>query len=388
MFFTSFYFFSVKMKTFLFYDIETSGLHRVFDQILTFASIRTDHKFNEIERNSFIINLRKDIVPSAKAFLTHGLTYEELEKGISEYESAIKIHKILNTKNTINLGYNSLGFDDVFLRFMFYRNLLDPYTHQYRNGCSRMDLLPITTLFKVFLPDTLKWPMVEDKPSLKLDKLSRENNFVTSGKAHQAMSDVEAVIELSKALSMQESVWKYSLDFFNKTKEENRINDMKANIKIEDRFFKLGILISIHFGSKLNYMAPVIYLGRSKQYVNQKLFLRLDSKDILKQKSDTNNTGIIRKKVADAMILLPVKERFLAKMPEFSSKIAKENIKILHDNSKRFLSSFNIIAIIDILLFLISMLMHLFIKMVFFQIWKEMKSGFSTILPMIKKKKF
>ncbi len=105
------------MKTFLFYDLETSGLNHAFDQILTFACIRTDLKFNEIDRQSFIICMRKDIVPSPRAFLTHNLTYKELEKGISEYEASLKIHKILNTPDTISLGYNSLGFDDEFLRF-------------------------------------------------------------------------------------------------------------------------------------------------------------------------------------------------------------------------------------------------------------------------------
>jgi exodeoxyribonuclease I len=33
--------------TFLFYDTETSGLNRAFDQILEFAAIRTDLKLNE-----------------------------------------------------------------------------------------------------------------------------------------------------------------------------------------------------------------------------------------------------------------------------------------------------------------------------------------------------
>ena len=36
--------------TFLFYDIETTGLSRAFDQILEFAAIRTDLDLNEIER--------------------------------------------------------------------------------------------------------------------------------------------------------------------------------------------------------------------------------------------------------------------------------------------------------------------------------------------------
>ena len=39
------------MQTFLFYDLETTGLNKAFDQILQFAAIRTDMSFREIDRH-------------------------------------------------------------------------------------------------------------------------------------------------------------------------------------------------------------------------------------------------------------------------------------------------------------------------------------------------
>ncbi|MCF8126094.1 MAG: exodeoxyribonuclease I, partial [Desulfotignum sp.] len=129
------------MKTYLFYDLETSGLNPAFDQVLTFAGIRTDTKLCEIDRTCLTIKLRKDIIPSPHAFVTHCLTPKFLEGGICEYEAARVLHQLFNTPGTISLGYNSLGFDDEFLRFLFYRNLLEPYSHQYANGCSRADIL-------------------------------------------------------------------------------------------------------------------------------------------------------------------------------------------------------------------------------------------------------
>ena len=114
------------MKSFLFYDVETSGLNPAFDQILTFACIRTDLSLKEISRELITIQLRRDIVPSPAAFLTHCLTPDELAMGVCEYAAAIQIHQLFNTPGTISIGYNSLGFDDEFLRFLFYRNLLDP----------------------------------------------------------------------------------------------------------------------------------------------------------------------------------------------------------------------------------------------------------------------
>ncbi len=326
------------MKTFLFYDIETSGLNHAFDQILTFACIRTDLELNEIDRQTITIRLRKDIVPSTRAFLTHGLTYKELELGISEYEAALKIHKILNTPGTISLGYNSLGFDDEFLRFLFYRNLLDPYTHQYNNGCSRMDILPVAVIFRVFHPTILRWPQIDGKPSLKLDLISTENNFVTSGRAHEALNDVEAVIQLSKILFQQKDIWNYALDFFNKTRDEARINGIEKGINIQNMRFRICLMVSASFGSKVNYMAPVIHIGQSVAYKNQTLWLRLDNDDILGLDTgkDMKDTYVIRKRPVDALVVLPALERFWDRLPIPSRQSANSNIEKIAHHWKKF----------------------------------------------------
>jgi len=316
------------MKTYLFYDIETSGLDHAFDQVLTFACIRTDLELNEIDRQTITIRLRKDIVPSPRAFLTHGLTYDELLLGISEYEAALRIHKILNTPNTISLGYNSLGFDDEFLRFMFYRNLLDPYIHQYGNGCSRMDILPITVVFRVFHPECLKWPQVDGKPSLRLDLITQENKFITSGKAHEAMSDVEAVIELSKVFFKKKDIWEYSLDFFNKLSDEVRISSIAEEFVVQNKRFSICLMVASSFGSKSNYLVPVVHLGQSIPYKNQSLWLRLDSEDILGIDANANlvDTFVIRKRAGDALIVLPTLERFWDKLPKEIQQLARDNM--------------------------------------------------------------
>jgi exodeoxyribonuclease I len=105
------------LQTYLFYDIETTGLNKSFDQVLHFAAIRTDLFFNELSRHEFIIKLNPDVVPSPDAMLTHGMSLSDIENGVSEYEAIQQIHVLLNTPGTISLGYNTLGFDDSFLRF-------------------------------------------------------------------------------------------------------------------------------------------------------------------------------------------------------------------------------------------------------------------------------
>lgn len=134
--------------TYLFYDLETTGLNPAFDQILQFAAIRTNTTFNKLERHEIRVRLRPDVIPSPGALLVTGASILRAMEGASEYEAIRQIHALVNQQGTINLGYNSLNFDDQFLRFAFYRNLLPAYTHQWLDGCKRLDLFPITVLCK------------------------------------------------------------------------------------------------------------------------------------------------------------------------------------------------------------------------------------------------
>src|SRR3990167_2568010 len=163
-------------STYLFYDIETTGLNKCFDQLLQFAAIRTDHQFNELERHELQIKLNPDVIPSPAAVMTHRIGPAEFMQGLSELEGVKKIHQLLNTPNTISIGYNSLGFDDEFLRFSFYKNLLPPYTHQYASNCGRMDIYPMTLLYYLFKPDHLNWPTKDGVVNLKLENLNACNN--------------------------------------------------------------------------------------------------------------------------------------------------------------------------------------------------------------------
>ena len=64
--------------SFVFFDTETTGLKRGFDQILHFAAIRTDANLNEVARFETRSRLQPHVLPHPLALRTNGLPIEWL----------------------------------------------------------------------------------------------------------------------------------------------------------------------------------------------------------------------------------------------------------------------------------------------------------------------
>jgi exodeoxyribonuclease-1 len=316
------------LQTYLFYDIETTGLNKAFDQVLQFAAIRTDLDLQEIDRYEIKIKLNPDIIPSPYALITHHIGLKESAKGISEFTAIKQIHAYLNHPGTISLGYNTLGFDDEFLRFSFYRNLLPPYTHQFANQCSRMDLYPITLMYHLFKPDMIKWPSIEGKTTLKLEYLNSVNQLV-SGRAHDAMVDVEATLALARRFFAEREMWNYLKDSFNKKIEQERLQPLQKKV------------IALMIDGRLRdyaYQAPILYIGQHRHYKNQLLWLQLDSPELTKvtKENITTTTRVTNKKLGEPYFILPLKERFTTQLHPERVTLAENNKQWLEENPDKF----------------------------------------------------
>ncbi|MGD8990117.1 MAG: exonuclease domain-containing protein [Desulfobacterales bacterium] len=324
-------------KTYLFYDIETTGLNKAFDQVLQFAAVRTDRQLNEVRRFTLKIQLRPDVIPSPGAVITNRIALKDLTTGQSEYEAIRQIHQLMNRRNTISLGYNSLGFDDEFLRFAFHRNLLPAYTHQFKNGCRRMDLLPITVMYWLYNRGIINWPEVKSKPSLKLEHIS-EVNQLTGGPAHDAAVDVMATVALARKFFKNQKMWNYLLGYFEKETDAHRISDIPATFQSALGDHRWGLMVSSEYGPRLMYQVPVLSIGSSIPYSNQTLWLRLDSPGLPETKADTidETTWVIRKRYGEPGILLPPNRRYMKLLDTERKAIATENLKWLHSNPALF----------------------------------------------------
>jgi len=321
-------------KEFLFYDIETTGLNKAFDQIVQFAAIRTDTNLNEISRHEFFITLNPDIVPAPHALITHRIPISEIQKGKNEYETILEIYNLLNTPNTISLGYNTLGFDDEFLRFSFFRNLLPPYNHQFANGCSRADIYPMTVMYYLFSNDSLKWPIKNGKVSLKLENLNTENN-ITQGTAHNAMVDVEVTLALAKKMkTSNQKMWDYVLGYFNKETDIQRVSKLDIAFTINNHSFREGIVIDGSFGADSKFQSVALSLGSHNHYKNQSLWLRLDANDLHQTNKDNiaESTWVIRKKPGEPGIILPTLDRFLGHIEPKRQELIQSNLKWMNHN--------------------------------------------------------
>ena len=190
------------LHTFLWHDYETFGLNPRRDRPCQFAGIRTDAELNEVgEPLMLYCKPANDYLPDPSSCLITGITPQQcLERGVPEHAFAAQIEQMLAEPGTIGVGYNTIRFDDEVTRFMFWRNLIDPYAREWQNECGRWDLLDVVRMAFALRPEGIVWPLNESgKPSFKLGDLARANNLLHEA-AHDALSDVRATIALARLI--------------------------------------------------------------------------------------------------------------------------------------------------------------------------------------------
>lgn len=205
--------------TFLWHDYETFGTSAKKDLPCQFAAIRTDMDLNIIGKPINIMSqIANDYLPQPGACLVTGITPQQtLRDGMPEAQFALRIAEYMSQPNTCVAGYNSIRFDDEVSRHLFYRNFIDPYAREWRNGNSRWDIIDLARACFALRPEGINWPEREDgTPSFKLEALTAANGL-EHGHAHDALSDVYATIALAKLIKdKQPRLFEYALSLRNK----------------------------------------------------------------------------------------------------------------------------------------------------------------------------
>ncbi len=231
------------MNTFFFYDLETSGLNARSQRIMQFAGQRTDEKLKPVgEPVNILVRLSDDILPEPYAITVTNITPQmTLSDGMTEPEFTKYISEEVFTPNTIAVGYNNVRFDDEFIRHTLWRNFYDPYEWAWSDGRSRWDMLDVVRMTRALRPDGIKWP-VDDAgaPTNRLELLSNANGLLHT-KAHDALSDVEALIALAQLLKeKQPQLFDYLFTLRNKNEVAKLVNleDPKPFVYASGRYGK------------------------------------------------------------------------------------------------------------------------------------------------------
>lgn len=211
-------------KTFYFYDLETSGLDARSDRIMQFAGQRTDERFQPIgEPYNLLVTLNDDTLPSPDALMVTGITPQKtVEEGYSERQFCEIFTNEVATPDTVIVGFNNIRFDDEFIRAILWRNFHDPYEWAYAEGRSRWDMLDVVRMTRALRPDGIEWPVVDGKPTNRLELLSAKNG-IDHLSAHDALSDVEALIGVTKLIADKQP---QLFDWLLKLRDKNQIKQL------------------------------------------------------------------------------------------------------------------------------------------------------------------
>lgn len=212
-------------KTFYFYDLETTGISARHGRIMQFAGQRTNEQLEPIgDPDNILIKITSDILPDPDAVMITGITPQQtLADGITEVEFLRYFYKEIAIEDTIFAGYNTIRFDDEFMRFTNYRNFYDAYEWQWQDGRGRWDMLDVVRMTRALRPDGIKWPFGPDgKASNRLELIASMNKLLHE-KAHDALSDVHATIAVAALIKQKQPKL---FDFLYKIRDKKAVESL------------------------------------------------------------------------------------------------------------------------------------------------------------------
>lgn len=194
---------------------------------MQFAAQRTDMNLNPVgEPFNYLIKLSDDVLPDPDAVLITGITPQAtISEGLTEAEFLKIFTTEIALPDTIFTGFNSVRFDDEFMRFLHYRNFYDPYEWQWKEGRSRWDILDLVRMTRALRPEGIKWPYDSQGQSACRLTLLTAINGLDHDKAHDALNDVQATIALARLVrKKQPKLFGYLLSLRDKKSVKELVN--------------------------------------------------------------------------------------------------------------------------------------------------------------------
>lgn len=251
-------------QSFYWFDFETFGTDPARDRPAQFAGVRTDQHLNLIEEPLMLFaKPADDCLPHPEACLLTGITPQQcIREGIPEAEFMKRIQAALGRPGTCGVGYNSIRFDDEFIRHGLYRNFYDPYAREWQGGNSRWDLLDVVRACYTLQIPGIEWPKGQDgKVSFKLENLSQANGLLHE-QAHDALSDVYATIALAKHIKQVAPEW---FEQFLQLRHKRYVAS-QLNLEQLKPFIHVSGMFPVEQGC-MSVMVPVAYNPKNRNAV-------------------------------------------------------------------------------------------------------------------------
>jgi len=202
------------MSNFVFYDFETSSSNKYWGQIIQIGAILTNENMEELDRFDARCRLSPGIIPEAMALIVNKSSPKMLKTAnLSHYEMIRQFVETLKRWGKATyVGFNSIEFDEEFLRCTLFQTLEYPYITS-TNGNTRGDILSLARAANLYYPKTLKNSVnAKGNDVYKLDQMAPLNGIEHGEAAHSAIGDVIATVGIAKLIASKAlNVWKASL---------------------------------------------------------------------------------------------------------------------------------------------------------------------------------
>lgn len=329
-------------QTLYFYDLETSGVNPRSARIMQFAGQRVDLDLKSVgEPHNVLIKLSEDTLPEPDAILITGITPQQTKvDGVSEAEFLKLFETEIATPGTIFIGFNTVRFDDEFMRFLRYRNFYDPYDWQYKDGKSRWDLLDVTRMMRALRPEGIEWPVDSNGKSSNRLELLTAMNKLDHANAHDALSDVLATIDLARLIKKhQPKFFSFLLEMRQKSVIGQLVNAGQPFVYTSGKYpgeFEKTTIVSVLAKHPTRKDAVLVYDLRH----DPEPFLKMSTEELVEAwrwKPDVTEQRLPVKTLqfnrCPAVAPLSVLDEASQKRIQLTPEVAQKNLTKLHNSS-------------------------------------------------------
>ena len=264
--------------TFYWHSFTMFGPNPLRDRPVHATGMRSTLDFRKVEKEIYCVcRPCTDYLPSPKSIWQKKITPQQvIEKGVSERDFSQKIWDQFNKPGTTTVEYDVSESNEHVSRFLFWRNFLDPYSHQWKDGCTHWNFYSVVLALWALRPQTFVWPTWGSlvTPSMSpraqayyrakgnavcfnLRPLLKANNIMYEH-AGDGFSDVYATMALARLISQRATkFWDWAY--------KNRAKD-----KVQEAL-QAGLVLWVNskFGQSRGFMKIVHLIGYNPTKSNE-----------------------------------------------------------------------------------------------------------------------